>query len=178
MSIEKLFPRRDFIKTSAAAATVIAIPTLLTTGCAEEEKQEQEEKNWPADKLNIAVVGIGMGWSNMQNCMDENIVALCDVDLNRLAERINAFKESYPDKTVPYQYQDYRKMFSEMGDKIDAVIIATPDHSHANVTLDAMKIGKHVYCQKPLTHSVYESRILTKAAEKYNVATQMGNQGA
>ncbi|MCY1721398.1 Gfo/Idh/MocA family oxidoreductase [Prolixibacteraceae bacterium Z1-6] len=177
MEKEKQVPRRDFIKTSALVATAVAVPTLLSTGCAE-EKQEQEEKKWPEGKLNIAVVGIGMGWGNMKNCMDENIVAVCDVDLDRMDKRITSFREEFPDKTVPYQYQDYKKMFSEIGNQIDAVIIATPDHTHANVTLDAMKLGKHVYCQKPLTHSVYESRILTQAAEKYNVATQMGNQGA
>ena len=177
MEEQKQLQRRDFIKTSAAIATVAAVPGYLAAGCSEKEK-EQEEKKWPDGKLNIAVVGIGMGYGNMERCADENIVAFCDVDLTRMEQRIKKFKETYPDKTVPYQYQDYKKMFEEIGDKIDAVIIATPDHTHANVTLDAMKLGKHVYCQKPLTHSVYESRILTQAAEKYNVATQMGNQGA
>jgi predicted dehydrogenase len=174
---EKQLPRRDFIKTSAAIATVASLPVFLTTSCNEKE-QVEEEKKWPENKLNIAVVGVGMGWANMKNCLDENIVALCDVDLDRLKVRVDAIKEDYPDMTVPYQYQDYRKMFDEIGDLIDAVVIATPDHTHAKITLDAMKLGKHVYCQKPLTHSVYESRMLTLAAEKYNVATQMGNQGA
>lgn len=176
MDKENQIQRRDFIKTSAIIATAAAIPGYLATGCTTEEKQE--DKKWIEGKLNIAVIGIGMGHSNMKNCIDENIVALCDVDSSRLAQRIEGFKENYPNKTVPYQYQSYKKMFAEIGDLIDAVIIATPDHTHANITLEAMKMGKHVYCQKPLTHSVAESRLLTKAAEKYNVVTQMGNQGA
>jgi predicted dehydrogenase len=114
----------------------------------------------------------------MRKCADENIVAFCDVDQRPINNRLKQFKEEFPDKIEPYIYQDYRKMFEEIGDQIDAVIVATPDHTHANITLDAMKLGKHVYCQKPLTHSVYESRVLTQAAKKYNVATQMGNQGA
>ena len=181
MSKEVQVPRRDFIKSTAIVATATAISGALVAGCANEEKSAapEEKKVWDKDKLNIAVVGVGMGWGNMQRCSDENIVALCDVDTRRLAGRIESFKEKYPGKTVPYQYQSYIKMFEEIGDQIDAVIIATPDHTHAKITLDAMKLGKHVYCQKPLTHNVYESRILTQAAEKYkNVVTQMGNQGA
>lgn len=170
------FPRREFIKTSAIVASAIAIPGYLSTGCTEEK--EEKAKEWPKGKLNIAVIGLGMGYSNMGKCTDENIVALCDVDLVRLEKRIKNFKEKYPDKTIPYKYQNYKTMFEEIGDLIDAVVIATPDHTHAYITLDAMKLGKHVYCQKPLTHSVYESRMLTRAAEKYDVVTQMGNQGA
>ncbi len=176
MDTDKNIQRRDFIKTSATVAAAVAVPAYLATGCAEEKQEEKKE--WPKGKLNIAVVGIGMGYGNMERCMDENIVAMCDVDLERLDARLTKFKEEHPDRTIPYRYQDYKKMFSDIGDQIDAVIVATPDHTHANVTLDAMKLGKHVYCQKPLTHSVYESRILTQAAEKYPVATQMGNQGA
>lgn len=171
MSEQQDMPRRDFIKSTAIVASALAVPTVLTAGC-------EEEKKWPEGKLNIAVIGLGMGYGNMKNCMDENIVALCDVDERRLDGRLDDFKKNYPDKTVPYDYQDYKKMFAEIGDQIDAVIVATPDHNHAIVTLEAMKLGKHVYTQKPLTHSVYESRILTQAAEKYPVATQMGNQGA
>ena len=177
MNEKKQIPRRDFIKSTAVVASTVAITGLISESCSA-PVTEQEKKDWPKGNLNIAVIGIGMGFGNMSRCMDENIVALCDVDMERMKGRIERFKEEYPDKTVPYQYQNYKKMFEEIGDQIDAVIIATPDHTHANVTLDAMKLGKHVYCQKPLTHSVYESRILTQAAEKYNVATQMGNQGA
>ena len=176
MTESNQIPRRDFIKNTAIIASVAAIPALLTESCAEEQKQEP--KKWPEGKLNIAVIGLGMGFGNMENCIDENIVALCDVDNDRMKVRLENFKEKYPNKTVPYDFQDYKKMFAEIGDLINAVVIATPDHSHAIITLYAMKLGKHVYCQKPLTHSVYESRMLTQAAEKYNVATQMGNQGS
>lgn len=165
-------PRREFIKNSALVASIAAVPTCLTAGCS------QEKKHFPEGKLNIAVVGLGMGWHNMLNCTNENIVAFCDVDKMRIDGRMKTFKEKFPNKITPYTFQNYRDMFHEIGDQIDAVIIATPDHSHARITLDAMKLGKHVYCQKPLTHSVYESRILTQAAKKYNVVTQMGNQGA
>ena len=171
MKDQNRIPRREFIKSSAVIASAIAVPSVLTAGCT-------EDKHWPEGKLNIAVIGLGMGFGNMKNCLDENIVALCDVDKRRMDGRLDDFKEKYPEKVVPHTYQDYKVMFKEVGDLIDAVIIATPDHTHAIITLEAMKLGKHVYCQKPLTHSVYESRMLTKAAEKYNVATQMGNQGA
>ncbi len=177
MNEENQIPRRDFIKSTTIVASTVAVAGLITESCST-PVAEPENKEWPGGKLNIAVVGVGMGFGNMGRCMDENIVALCDVDTERLKGRIESFKEEYPDKPVPYQYQNYKQMFGEIGNQIDAVIIATPDHTHANVTLDAMKLGKHVYCQKPLTHSVYESRILTQAAEKFNVATQMGNQGA
>ncbi len=177
MNEENQIPRRDFIKSTTIVASTVAVAGLIAESCST-PVAEPEKKEWPGGKLNIAVVGVGMGFGNMGRCMDENIVALCDVDTERLKGRIESFKEEYPDKPVPYQYQNYKQMFGEIGNQIDAVIIATPDHTHANVTLDAMKLGKHVYCQKPLTHSVYESRILTQAAEKFNVATQMGNQGA
>lgn len=125
----------------------------------------------PSDKLNIAGIGVGgMGFNNLTNMATENIVALCDVDWN-YAER-NSFRK-WPNAP---KYQDYRVMFDKQKD-IDAVMIATPDHSHALAALLAMRAGKHVYLQKPLTHSVYESRVLTETAQRYGVATQMGNQG-
>ena len=124
----------------------------------------------PSDKLNIAGVGIGgMGKNNIGRCATENIVALCDVDFT-LADPV--FKK-YPGAK---QYRDYRVMLDERPD-IDAVVIATPDHSHAMIAMAAMEKKKHVYVQKPLTHSVYEARLLTETARKYGVATQMGNQG-
>lgn len=172
MKDQNKMPRREFVKSAAVIATVTAVPAYLAAGCA------QEVKIFPEGKLNIALIGMHMGFNNLKKCADENFVALCDVDELVIKNRLKSLKEDFPDKIEPYIYQDYRQMFAEIGDQIDAVIIATPDHTHANITLHAMKLGKHVYCQKPLTHSVYESRMLTKAAEKYNVATQMGNQGA
>ncbi|MCG8306879.1 MAG: Gfo/Idh/MocA family oxidoreductase [Cytophagales bacterium] len=171
MNAENKMPRRDFVKSAAILASATAVPSIMTAGCA-------EKKVFPEGKLNIALIGLHMGFNNLRKCADENLVALCDVDKIVIENRLKNFKKEFPDKIEPYVYQDYREMFREIGDQIDAVIIATPDHTHANITLDAMKLGKHVYTQKPLTHSVYESRMLTKAAGKYNVATQMGNQGA
>jgi len=122
--------------------------------------------------LNIAGVGVGgYGRTNLKNMASENIVALCDVDW----KYGQACFDDYPDAK---RFRDWRRMFDEMQDSIDAVVVATADHTHASVAAHAMTLGKHVYVQKPLTHSVYESRLLSKLAEKYKVATQMGNQGS
>ena len=114
-----------------------------------------------------------MGNANLKNMeTTENIVALCDIDW-RYAKPVF---DRHPQAK---KYWDYRKMFDEMGSSIDAVLIATADHTHAIITADAMTLGKHVYTQKPLTHSVYEARLLTKLAEAHpEVVTQMGNQGS
>jgi len=128
----------------------------------------------PSEKLNIATIGVGgMGGNNTRRCADagENIVALCDVD-EKLPGTVRVFNE-YPNAK---KYKDFRKMLEEQKD-IDAVIVATPDHSHTVAAMMAIKMGKHVYVQKPLTHTVYEARKLTEAARQYKVATQMGNQG-
>jgi hypothetical protein len=126
----------------------------------------------PSDKLNIAGVGVGgRGGSVLRGVANENIVALCDIDW-RHAERTFS---TYPKAK---KYWDWRIMLDEMNSSIDAVIVATADHTHAIVGAHAMTMGKHVYVEKPLTHTVYESRLLTRLAEKYKVATQMGNNGA
>jgi predicted dehydrogenase len=124
----------------------------------------------PSDKLNIAGVGVGgMGRNNLRACEPDNIVALCDVDDVLAAPTF----ERYPNAA---RYRDFRKMLDDQKD-FDAVVIATPDHTHAVIALAAMELGKHVYVQKPLTHSVWEARKLTEAARHYGVQTQMGNQG-
>lgn len=127
----------------------------------------------PSDKLNIAVIGLGgVGITNIQAVFEtENIVALCDVDWKYSKPVLSCFSRAK-------KYKDYRQMFDEMNKDIDAVIVATPDHTHAIIAATAITLRKHVYVQKPLTHSVYESRLLTSLAAEYNVATQMGNQGA
>ncbi|MEL7118910.1 MAG: Gfo/Idh/MocA family oxidoreductase [Bacteroidota bacterium] len=155
--------RRQFLKDSGVMMAAFAIvPSHVVSGLGH---------TTPSDKLNIAGIGVGgMGRSNLRNMKSENIVALCDVDW-KYAQR--CFKD-YPDAK---KYKDYRKMFDEMKNDIDAVVIATPDHTHYAPTADAMRLGMHVYLQKPLTHSVYESRMLTKIAKETGVATQMGNQG-
>ena len=158
--------RRDFIKNSSlAAAGFFIVPRhVLGRGFVA-----------PSDKLNIAGIGTGgkaevnlpYAWNNGS----DNIVALCDVD-DRMA--VNARKK-WPN--APY-YRDFREMLEKENKNIDAVIITTPDHMHAVMALAAMKMGKHVYCEKPLTHDIYEARILTEAAKKYKLVTQMGNQGS
>jgi predicted dehydrogenase len=124
----------------------------------------------PSNKLNLAGIGVGgMGGANLRACETENIIALCDVDSVYAAKTLG----SYPKARL---YEDYRVMLDKEKD-LDAVIIATPDHTHAVITLAAMEAGKHVFCQKPLTHTVYEARKITEAARRYKVQTQMGNQG-
>lgn len=161
----KKVSRRSFIGTAGAlAAGFTILPGSVVSGIG---------KKAPGDRLNIAVVGIGgMGNSNLKAVREtENIVALCDVDW---AYSKHVFEEN-PDARA---YWDWRKMFDEMGSSIDAVIVATADHTHAMIAATAMTMGKHVFVQKPLTHTVYESRLLTRLAKKHRVATQMGNQGA
>src|SRR5215203_5089453 len=125
----------------------------------------------PNEKLNIAAIGSGgKGYSDITGCKTENIVALVDPDEVRAAR---AFKE-YPNAP---KYKDFRQMFDKESNNIDAVLVSTPDHMHGTAAMWAMARGKHVYCQKPLTRTVWEASELTKAAAKYGVATQMGNQG-
>jgi len=123
------------------------------------------------DRLNVASVGVGgMGSNDIRQVgATEDVVALCDVDANHLARSAQRFPNA---KT----YGDFRKMFETQKD-IDAVMVGTPDHNHAVVTMMALKMGKHVFCQKPLTHSVHEALEIGKAAKAAGVATQMGNQG-
>ena len=127
-------------------------------------------KKSPNDKLNLAAIGAGgKGYSDILSCRQENIIALCDVDLDRAARTI----AELPDAKI---FRDYRNMLEKMPE-IDAVTISTPDHIHAPAALLAMKMGKHVYVQKPLTHTVHEARLMTQVAREMGVATQMGNQG-
>ena len=154
--------RRKFLQTSCMTAAGF----LMAPGVAVRTFGEATA----SDKLNIAGIGVGgMGNSNLNKCAGENIVALCDVDQAYAAK---TFKQ-YPKAKV---YRDYREMIEKQKD-IEAVIIATPDHTHAVIAMEAIRAGKHVYVQKPLTYSVHEARTLTEAARKHKVATQMGNQG-
>jgi predicted dehydrogenase len=157
--------RRKFIRnTSLAAAGFFIVPRhVLGKGYIA-----------PSDKLNIAGIGAGgKGASDLKEFAKSprvNIVAFCDVDDRQATGSIKAFpKAKY--------YKDFREMLQKENKNIDAVSISTPDHTHAVATLAAMQLGKHVYTQKPLTHDIYEARILTQAAKKYKVVTQMGNQG-
>ena len=157
--------RRSFLQKSAVLTAGLTVVPSIVMG-------KKFGYTAPSDKLNIACVGIGgMGFANLKNVASENIVALCDVDWGYSKKVF----ETYPNAK---KYWDWRKMYDEMGKDIDAVIVATADHTHAIIAATAMTMGKHVFVQKPLTHSVYESRLLTKLAEKYKVATSMGNQGS
>jgi predicted dehydrogenase len=152
--------RRQFLTTAAAVSAYTLVPRhVLGAG-----------QTPPSEKLNIAGIGVGgMGRSNLANLSTQNIVALCDVDPNYAAK---TFKQ-YPNAKT---WTDYREMLDQQKD-IEAVVIATPDHTHAVIAMAAMNAGKHVYCQKPLTHDVVEARALAEAAKRLRVATQMGNQG-
>lgn len=159
---EKNVTRRQFVKATAATAAFTIVPRHVLGGA---------QQTAPSDKLNIAAVGVGgMGKNNIKAvAATENIVALCDVDQKYAAP----VYELYPNAK---RYVKFQEMLEKQKD-IDAVIIATPDHSHAIVAMAAMQLGKHVYVQKPISHSVYEARKMTEAARQYNVQSQMGNQG-
>ena len=155
--------RRDFLRNSAtAAAGFMILPSNVISGLGYKA---------PSDKLNIAGVGVGgMGRANLRNLNSENIVALCDVDWNYAQNCFNDYPKAQ-------KFYDWREMFDKIGKSIDGVVVATADHAHAIIASHAMTLGKHVYVQKPLTLTVYESRLLTALARKHKVVTQMGNQG-
>lgn len=163
--------RRRFFSTAAAATSATAVFPNILSG---------QSKKSPIDKMHIACVGLGaMGYTTLENCVgtknlgspelhaSENVVALCDVDWKRA---------SVPFKRFPgaKRFKDYRRMFDQVPD-IDAVIVATPDHTHGVITAEAMRRGKHVYTQMPLAHNIREARLLAEIARETGVTTQMGN---
>ena len=155
--------RRQFLQTSALTGIGFWI-------AARGEAAESESPNG-----RIAMAGIGIGGKGAGDVDDASkagdLVAICDVDekvLNNVGEK------KYPKAK---RYTDFRKMFDEMGKSIDAVTVSTPDHAHTTIALTAMRMGKHCFCQKPLTHTLYEARLMAKVARDMKVATQMGNQG-
>jgi predicted dehydrogenase len=164
---KKDLSRRDFLKsTSMAAAGFYFVPRHVLGGAG---------YTAPSDTLYIAAVGAGgKGASDIKHFAksgDAKIAYLCDVDDRRSAD----IRKQFPD--APY-YHDWRKMFDKESDHFDAVSVSIPDHNHAIAALNAMKRRKHVYVQKPLTHDIYETRMLTKAEKKYRVVSQMGDQGS
>ena len=128
-------------------------------------------KKAPSEKLNVAGIGVGgRGAADINACEGENVVALCDVDSRQAG---GTFKK-FPNAKV---YKDFREMLDKEGKRIDAVTIGTPDHIHAPAAIRAMKMGKHVYCEKPMAHTIREAREMARVARKMGVVTQMGNQG-
>lgn len=158
--------RREFL---AAAGAAMASASLVPRHAV-----AKSGKNPPSEKLNIAGIGVGsMGRGDVGAVAGgNNIVALCDPDW-----RYDCVIGSFNDHPKAEKFRDFRKMFDKMAKQIDAVVVATPDHNHAVAAIAAMQHGKHVYCEKPLAHSVAECRAMAKAAKENKVVTQMGNQG-
>ena len=160
--------RRSLLKGAASLAALAGVAGSLP---AASTAVRRPRKMQPGQKLNIACVGCGgKGQTDVEAMGGENIVALCDVDWSK-AKRV---AQQYPD--VP-KFQDYRVMLRELDERIDAVTVTTPDHMHFPIAKMAIEMGKHVYVQKPLTHTVWEARQLAELARRHQVATQMGNQG-
>lgn len=162
--------RRKFLKGSAASAfSFTFIPAYLTSA-----RAQNNPKRPPSQRINLGCIGVGgrggsviSGLSKKGNAVP---VALCDVDHERAGKMLKA----HPDAK---RFHDFREMFDKMGKDIDAVSVATPDHTHFTATIQAMSLGKHVYVEKPLTHTFEEAEMLMKAEKKFKVVTQMGNQG-
>jgi len=154
----KNFSRRSFIKAASATATgAMFIPGMISAS--------------PNSKLNFAIIGVGgRGQASWSQVPLDSIVAMCDVDDRQV---VNHYKKCPKAK----KYKDFRVMFDEMAKKIDAVIIATPDHTHFPAAMAAMELGKHVFVEKPLAHNIWQLQTLKKAAKRYGVVSQMGNQG-
>lgn len=154
--------RRDFVGASVAAAAFTIVPRHVLGGTG---------NTAPSEKLNIAGIGVGgQGGGDIGNVSSENIVALCDVDEKRAGGTFNRFQKAK-------KYKDYRKMLDKEQKNIDAVVVATPDHNHAPAVIRAMKLGKHVYVEKPMAHTIFEAREMARVAREKKVVTQMGQQG-
>ena len=170
--------RRMFLKSSTIAAGLTVIPWRPTYP----QGQSAATSYAANEKLNIAGIGVGgRGGGHVEPSLHENLVAVCDTSQGavdgclRHAERF--YKDQNANKPLPASFSDYRELFDKLGKQIDAVFVATPDHHHAPASMLAIRNGKHVYCEKPLTHDIDEARQLTLAAREHKVATQLGNQG-
>ncbi|MHC4242071.1 MAG: Gfo/Idh/MocA family protein [Planctomycetota bacterium] len=152
--------RREFIGVAASVTAFTIVPRHVLGG---------PGRTAPSDKLNIACIGVGgKGFDDVRNVMSENIVAICDVDTKHAAEAFKMFAEAK-------KYSDYRRMLDKEAKNIDAVVVATPDHTNIPASVMAMRMGKHVYCEKPLGQNVTEVRLAAKVAKETGVVTQMGN---
>lgn len=157
-STSLLSSRRRFLRTAAVGSLAVPFVSRLPVLGANE-------------RLNIAAIGAGgKGAVDIGYCKSENVVALCDVDQKNAAGTFKAFPQAR-------MFKDFRVMLEKEGKSIDAVTISTPDHTHFHAAVLAMRLRKHVYLQKPLTHTIWEARTLTQLARKHKVVTQMGNQG-
>ncbi len=168
----KSFSRRNFLTAAAATTAVLSVDGAQAAYRKEGDKLIKVKPRTvsPNQKLNCAAIGAGgKGSSDIGACENENVVALCDPDWDRAAKSFERFSNAR-------RFKDYRVMLEEIPE-IDAVTVSTPDHTHAPAAYMAMKMGKHVYVQKPLTHTVAEARLLRDTARENGVATQMGNQG-
>lgn len=163
--VKSHFSRRKFLQSSANAALAFHIVPRHVLG--------GEGNTPPSEQVRIAGIGSGGqggGDINEVHRVGGRIVALCDVDEKQAAGTFSRFADAP-------KYKDFRKLLDKEEKNIDAVVVGTPDHTHAVATVDAIKRGKHVYCEKPLTRTIYEARVVAQAADQYGVATQMGNQG-
>jgi predicted dehydrogenase len=165
--------RRKFIGAASAAAAGMMVVPRHVVGATQKKKA-------PSDTVNIACVGVGgMGFSDVRGVRTENVVALCDVDDEQMARLLRSDRLEPAEKAMyekAAKYRDFRRLL-EKEKGIDAVTVTTPDHTHAVIAMAAIKLGKHVYVQKPLTHTIKEARLLAQAAKEAKVVTQMGNQG-
>ena len=173
MRLPEKFNRRQAFAAGTAVAAVAIVPRHVWGGAGQKP---------PSEKLNIAGIGVGgRGSAHVKAFLNENLVAVCDVvegARNGCLGQIERFNKDHDlSRPLPKSFSDYREMFDKMHGQIDAVFVATPDHHHAMASMTAMRLGKHVYCEKPLTHNIREARLLTLAAREHNVATQMGNNG-
>ncbi|MHB8862964.1 MAG: Gfo/Idh/MocA family protein [Pirellulaceae bacterium] len=154
--------RRDMLVRTAGLGTAALLGTRVKSAVA---------KLAPSQKLNLAFIGSGGQASfSLDNLAEHNVVALCDVDERQAAPAFERFPNAK-------RFRDYRRMLDDLHQQIDAVVVATPDHTHAPASVRAMRLGKHVYCEKPLTWSIAEARLMAQTARQYQVATQMGTQG-
>src|SRR5262245_18576922 len=178
---EQLSDRRAFLGGSAAALGYFFTADALSATRAAET---------PSETIRFAGIGVGgKGQSDILNAARVgHVVGLCDINEEKMNQTLN-YKEKPNRKSKeppqpplseskPRLYSDFRKMFDEIGKEIDAVTVSTADHSHAIASITAMRLKKHVYCQKPLCHNVWEARLMRETAKKYGVCTQMGNQGS
>lgn len=164
MSKRQAISRRGFLGGASAAAAIALVPRHAVAASGETP---------PSERLNVAFIGVGgRGADNLKGIsgQKQNVVALCDVDEQRAGKAFDQFPKAK-------KHRDFRKMFDAMEKQIDAVAVSTPDHTHTVAAMAAIRRGKHLYCEKPLAHSIAEVRTLMKAAREHKVVTQLGNQG-